>query len=340
MLVHVGASHKGKSLPDGIVESISSKKMDTPTPKLTSDLCKPLSAILTDSSSVSMLDYFIQFMDSESALHIVQFWLTVEAFKSAPSNSTSVLLPTSEGVVPLRPSEGVCAISSGHSSQSCELQLQVKGQKIDKNRIQDCPTTLSSRDKVMCVRPTFCDESSQVSHDISCDPRHPSVPSSADVSHDPRHSSSNHTSSLRSEDGASSVSASQEISLSYCSRLVTDTGSKCNNYLYSDNRNGCSSEESTRIIGCESESHDQRQNVPSSVALSKQNSLCKFNSSIVVSQVRHTGRGDLFRVALAKVLQLCVELLNYITHEAKLFATPHPRPCTPVLAKCVSEGFE
>ena len=231
---------------------------------MTSDLCKPLSAILMDSSSVSMLDYFIQFMDSESALHIVQFWLTVEAFKSAPSSSSSVRLPP----------------SSGHSSQSCELQSQVKGQRIDKNMVQDCPTTLSSRDEVMCVRPTFCDESSQVSHDISCDPRHPSVPSSTDVAHDPRHPSSNHNSSLRSEDGASSVSASQEISLSYCSRLVTDTGSKCNNYLYSDNRSGCSSKENTLMIGCESESHDQRQNVPSSIVLSKQNSLCKFNSSL------------------------------------------------------------
>ena len=48
-----------------------------------SQLCKPLSAVLRDTSSLSMLEYFIQFMESIGALHLVQFWLSVESFKSA-----------------------------------------------------------------------------------------------------------------------------------------------------------------------------------------------------------------------------------------------------------------
>jgi len=49
----------------------------------TSQLCKPLSAILRDTSSFSVLEYFIQFMESGGGLHLVQFWLSVESFKSA-----------------------------------------------------------------------------------------------------------------------------------------------------------------------------------------------------------------------------------------------------------------
>ena len=49
----------------------------------TSQLCKPLSAVLQDTSSLSMLEYFIQFMESVGGLHLVQFWLSVESFKSA-----------------------------------------------------------------------------------------------------------------------------------------------------------------------------------------------------------------------------------------------------------------
>lgn len=48
-----------------------------------SQLCKPLSAVLRDTASLSMLEYFIQFMESIGALHLVQFWLSVESFKSA-----------------------------------------------------------------------------------------------------------------------------------------------------------------------------------------------------------------------------------------------------------------
>lgn len=52
----------------------------------TSQLCKPLAAILKDSGALSMLEYFIQYMDEQDALHLLQFWFAVESFKiAAPS---------------------------------------------------------------------------------------------------------------------------------------------------------------------------------------------------------------------------------------------------------------
>ena len=51
-------------------------------PLRTSKLCKSLPEILTDVSSLSMLEYFIQYMESMKALHLVQFWLAVESFKT------------------------------------------------------------------------------------------------------------------------------------------------------------------------------------------------------------------------------------------------------------------
>ena len=55
----------------------------------TSGLCKPLAAILMDSSPLSLLEYFIQHMESIGTLHLVQFWLTVQSFKLATSSSNS-----------------------------------------------------------------------------------------------------------------------------------------------------------------------------------------------------------------------------------------------------------
>ena len=52
----------------------------------TSQLCKPLAAILKDSgagSALSMLEYFIQYMEEKDALHLLQFWFAVESFKTA-----------------------------------------------------------------------------------------------------------------------------------------------------------------------------------------------------------------------------------------------------------------
>ena len=57
-----------------------------PTAGRTSQLYKPLAAILKDSetgSALSMLEYFIQYMEEEDALHLLQFWFAVESFKTA-----------------------------------------------------------------------------------------------------------------------------------------------------------------------------------------------------------------------------------------------------------------
>ena len=52
----------------------------------TSQLCKPLAAILRDLGTLSMLEYFIQYMEEQGALRLLQFWFAVESFKiAAPS---------------------------------------------------------------------------------------------------------------------------------------------------------------------------------------------------------------------------------------------------------------
>ena len=53
-----------------------------------SQLCQPLSAILTADSEagpISILDYFVQYMERENALHLLQFWFAVQSFKNAAS---------------------------------------------------------------------------------------------------------------------------------------------------------------------------------------------------------------------------------------------------------------
>lgn len=49
-----------------------------------------LADILTDTSSAhSMLPYFIQYMDACSAMHLVEFWLAVESFRSGRDHSVT-----------------------------------------------------------------------------------------------------------------------------------------------------------------------------------------------------------------------------------------------------------
>lgn len=55
----------------------------------TSKLCKPLTAVLRDSGPQSMLDYFVQYMEGEGSLHLLQFWFAVETFKKASSTYPS-----------------------------------------------------------------------------------------------------------------------------------------------------------------------------------------------------------------------------------------------------------
>ena len=68
------------------MDTLSNRESSNRTCPRTSQLCKPLSAILKDSGTLSVLDYFIQFMESEGALHLLQFWFAVESFKNAISS--------------------------------------------------------------------------------------------------------------------------------------------------------------------------------------------------------------------------------------------------------------
>lgn len=60
-------------------------------PPKTSKLCKSFCEVLRDSSTPSILEYFLQYMESVGALHIVHFWFSVESFKNAlPITQSSV----------------------------------------------------------------------------------------------------------------------------------------------------------------------------------------------------------------------------------------------------------
>ena len=67
-----------------------------------SNLCKSLNEILNDKHQLSMLPYFIQYMEETKAIHLVQFWFSVEAFRTAASLVTK---------------PDVC--SSGYHNNSC-----------------------------------------------------------------------------------------------------------------------------------------------------------------------------------------------------------------------------
>ena len=67
-----------------------------------SNLCKSLDEILNDKHELSMLPYFIQFMEEAKAVHFLQFWFSVEAFRTAANFMTK---------------PDVC--SSGYHNNSC-----------------------------------------------------------------------------------------------------------------------------------------------------------------------------------------------------------------------------
>lgn len=81
----------------------------TRMPLKTSKLCQSFPKIMQESSS--MLEYFIQYMDSVNALHLVQFWLAVKSFKALNASQTSVGKNT-------RPSDTVGAGSGSPSETS------------------------------------------------------------------------------------------------------------------------------------------------------------------------------------------------------------------------------
>ena len=62
-----------------------------------SQLSKSLADVLRDNSAhtSTLLEYFIQFMEHAGALHLVQFWLSVESFKSLADNPANRTLAAS-----------------------------------------------------------------------------------------------------------------------------------------------------------------------------------------------------------------------------------------------------
>lgn len=134
---------------------ISLLRMGSP-PKLTSDLCKSLPDLLADKSSVmSMLNYFIQFMESEKAIHIIEFWLAVEAFKSAKS-SVPITVPSPGGAV------SVVSWSTGTHPHSlggvCSDQDHLK---------QDRPASLQEIPSHVDTLNRSLQRSHEISHELS-----------------------------------------------------------------------------------------------------------------------------------------------------------------------------
>jgi A-kinase anchor protein 10 len=66
-----------------------------------SQLCKPLWNCLHDQSPLSILEYFIQFMTTRKALHLLQFWFSVASFKNAlPSSTTEAPISSHHSITP------------------------------------------------------------------------------------------------------------------------------------------------------------------------------------------------------------------------------------------------
>ena len=62
-----------------------------------------------------MLDYFVQFLDSKDALHLLQFWFAVESFKNAISSPRDCLSPTQPD------SELECVSTSTTCHKQCDV---------------------------------------------------------------------------------------------------------------------------------------------------------------------------------------------------------------------------
>lgn len=108
----------------------------------TSQLCKPLGHTLKDTSPLSMLEYFIQYMESVEALHLTQFWFSVESFKAAfPAH----LQP----VVQVHPVKE--ALECKHSSLYTNLVSLLESQS-DSN----CSATSNSRCDINCSSSDTC----------------------------------------------------------------------------------------------------------------------------------------------------------------------------------------
>ena len=100
----------------------------------TSQLCKPLSAVLRDSAPLSMLDYFVQYMETEGALHLLQFWFAIETFKNVTS-----IYNSPNHVKDYRPNNPIvdhqckqcCSVSVESGVSVCNRMTSVEGSEVD-----------------------------------------------------------------------------------------------------------------------------------------------------------------------------------------------------------------
>lgn len=110
-----------------------------------SNLCKSLTDILNDKHQLSMLPYFIQYMEEAKAVHLVQFWFSVEAFRTAAALITKPdVFPSSYHNNSCSSNnstgEGCCSCDAGHkpvtmtSSSSIKLYVNDKVDDISREK--------------------------------------------------------------------------------------------------------------------------------------------------------------------------------------------------------------
>jgi len=84
-------------------------------PFKTSKLSVSFPDMLKDTSTLSMLDYFIQFLETVGAVHLIQFWLSVESFRATIEQSQTKDRPKS---LERRKKKGLSSCSSVSNSGS------------------------------------------------------------------------------------------------------------------------------------------------------------------------------------------------------------------------------
>lgn len=98
-----------------------------------SHLCKDLLTTLKDDSPDSLMEYFIQYMESINAVQLIQFWLSVESFKAArlSSNFPTHAAPAETPSTPVQD-------SSAHTDH-CSSDSEVSESQ-PHAVIRDCPS--------------------------------------------------------------------------------------------------------------------------------------------------------------------------------------------------------
>lgn len=122
-----------------------------------SHLSQSLYDILTDSPSSPLLGYFIQYMESVSALHLVQCWLSVETFKHAePVCELESGLPSHSGLETYHGATAVHQVCTycrqGLQGVSCQAPLQGRDRQ---GTVGDCTLQEAERPtQLPCVGTT------------------------------------------------------------------------------------------------------------------------------------------------------------------------------------------